>query len=74
VKDGDSLPDGAIPLPPGLPMTVSQVTAPPPTPVPAPTTNAAESPAPPSKSDGWSFLNFFHHSDQNQPPPDQNQK
>jgi hypothetical protein len=74
VKDGESLPNGAIPLPPPAPVSTVPVT-----PAAAPTTNSAPVTPPtapaanadePAKSSSWNPFNWFHHST----PPEQKQQ
>jgi hypothetical protein len=86
VKDGESLPDGAIPLPAGAPMSVTLVpsgssaptaapapdSAPPPTPDNSPPSQPTPTPsAPPEKPSMWNPFNWFFHSS---PPSAPNQR
>jgi len=76
VKAGESLPDGAIPLPPPAPVSTTPTPAPTPS---VPTTNAAPDATPtapvtnvdaPQKSSSWNPFNWFHHAE----PPQQKQQ
>jgi hypothetical protein len=63
VKAGDSLPDGAVVLPPGAPITAEST----PSPTPAPTPNSSTPPpptpaAPPEKPSMWNPFNWFRSS------------